>query len=304
MLKEVNIRVPATSANLGAGFDTFGMAFAMYNRVGLKRISGRAIRLENVGAYTKGMEQIKENLTVRAARRVFDAVGERFGGLEFKMYNVIPVSRGLGSSSAAIIGGMVAANRLLGDPLSKEQLLEMAVELEGHSDNVAPALYGGFVSSCQRDGKTVALKLTPPKNLVAVVAIPDFYLSTSKARRILPKEIKREDAVHNIQCASMMVGAMATGDLELFAAAFDDKIHQEQRYRLIKGAKRVLRSAKNTGAIAAGLSGAGPTLIAFCDADDKRADKVKYAMRRAWATVGVNARAEVLAQDNIGAQDC
>lgn len=304
MLKEVNIRVPATSANLGAGFDTFGMAFAMYNTVGLKRISGRAIRLENLGAHTKGMEQIKENLTVRAARKVFDAAGEPFGGLEFKMYNVIPVSRGLGSSSAAIIGGMVAANRLLDDPLSKEQLLEMAVELEGHSDNVAPALYGGFVSSCQRDGKTVALKLTPPKNLVAVVAIPDFYLSTSKARKILPKEIKREDAVHNIQCASMMVGAMATGDLDLFAAAFDDKIHQEQRYRLIKGAKRVLRSAKNAGAIAAGLSGAGPTLIAFCDANDRRAEKVKHAMHRAWSAVGVNVRTEILAQDNVGAQDC
>lgn len=304
MLKEVNIKVPATSANLGAGFDTFGMAFAMYNTVGIKRIPGRAIRLENLGSYTKGMEQIKENLTVRSARRVFDTVGERFGGLEFKMYNVIPVSRGLGSSSAAIIGGMVAANRLLDNPLSKEQLLEMAVEIEGHSDNVAPALFGGFVSSCQRDGKTVALKLTPPENLTAVVAIPDFYLSTSKARKILPTEVKREDAVHNIQCASMMVGAMATGDLELFAAAFDDRLHQEQRYKLIKGAKRVLRSAKGAGAIAAGLSGAGPTLIAFCDKNDGRADKIKHAMHRAWATVGVNARTMVLEQDNVGAQDC
>lgn len=304
MLQEVNIRVPATSANLGAGFDTFGMAFAMYNTVGLKRVPGKAIRLENLGAHTKTMEQIKENLTVRAARRVFDAVGERFAGLEFKMYNVIPVSRGLGSSSAAIIGGMVAANRLLGDPLPKEQLLEMAVDLEGHSDNVAPALFGGFVSSCQRDGKTVALKFTPPENLLAVAAIPDFYLSTSKARKILAPEVKREDAVHNIQCASMMVGAMATGDLTLFAAAFDDRLHQEQRYKLIKGAKRVLRAARNSGAIAAGLSGAGPTLIAFTDAADKRAEAIKAAMQRAWGTLGVKARAVILEQDNIGAQDC
>lgn len=304
MLKQVNIKVPATSANLGAGFDTFGMAFAMYNTVGLRRIPGRAIRLENVGAHTRGMESVKENLTVRAARKVFDAAGVPFGGLEFKMYNVIPVSRGLGSSSAAIIGGMVAANRLLDDPLTKEDLLEMAVELEGHSDNVAPALFGGFVSSCQRDGKTVALKLTPPENLAAVVAIPDFYLSTSKARKILPADVRREDAVHNIQCAAMMVGAMATGDLELFAAAFDDRLHQDYRYKLIKGAKRVLRSARGAGAIAAGLSGAGPTLIAFCDVNDGRADRIKHAMQRAWGTVGVNARALVLEQDNTGAQDC
>ncbi len=304
MLQEVNIRVPATTANMGAGFDTFGMAFNMYNTVALKRISGNAIRLENLGAHTKTMEQIKDNLTVRAARKVFDAVGEPFAGLEFKMYNVIPVSRGLGSSSAAIIGGLVSANRLLGDPLEKAQLLELAVELEGHSDNVAPALYGGFVSSCQRGGKTVALKLTPPANLAAVAAIPDFYLSTSKARKILAPEVKREDAVHNIQCAALMVGAMATGDLQLFAAAFDDRLHQEQRYRLIKGAKRVLRAARSAGAIAAGLSGAGPTLIAFINTEDNRAEQIKKAMQRAWEFAGVSAKTVLLEQDNQGAQDC
>lgn len=304
MLQEVNIRVPATSANMGAGFDTFGMAFAMYNTVALKRIPGNAIRLENLGAHTKTMEQIKDNLTVRAARQVFDAVGEPFAGLEFKMYNVIPVSRGLGSSSAAIIGGLVAANRLLGDQLEKAQLLELAVEMEGHSDNVAPALYGGFVSSCQRGGKTVALKLTPPADLAAVVAIPDFYLSTSKARKILAPEVKREDAVHNIQCAALMVGAMATGDLQLFAAAFDDRLHQEQRYRLIKGAKRVLRAARSAGAIAAGLSGAGPTLIAFVNTADNRAEQIKKAMQRAWEFAGVSAKTVLLEQDNQGAQDC
>lgn len=304
MLQEVNIRVPATTANMGAGFDTFGMAFAMYNTVALKRIPGNAIRLENLGAHTKTMEQIKDNLTVRAARQVFDAVGEPFAGLEFKMYNVIPVSRGLGSSSAAIIGGLVAANRLLGDQLEKAQLLELAVEMEGHSDNVAPALYGGFVSSCQRGGKTVALKLTPPADLAAVVAIPDFYLSTSKARKILAPEVKREDAVHNIQCAALMVGAMATGDLQLFAAAFDDRLHQEQRYRLIKGAKRVLRAARSAGAIAAGLSGAGPTLIAFVNTADNRAEQIKKAMQRAWEFAGVSAKTVLLEQDNQGAQDC
>lgn len=304
MLQEVNIRVPATTANMGAGFDTFGMAFAMYNTVALKRITGNSIRLENLGAHTKTMEQVKDNLTVRSARKVFDAVGEPFAGLEFKMYNVIPVSRGLGSSSAAIIGGLMAANRLLGDPLDKAQLLEMAVELEGHSDNVAPALYGGFVSSCQRGGKTVALKLTPPANLAAVVAIPDFYLSTSKARKILAPEVKRADAVHNIQCAALMVGAMATGDLQLFAAAFDDRLHQEQRYRLIKGAKRVLRAARSAGAIAAGLSGAGPTMIAFINTEDNRAEQIKKAMQRAWEFAGVSAKTMLLEQDNQGAQDC
>ncbi len=301
MLQEVNVRVPATTANMGAGFDTFGMALAMYNTIGLRRLQGRGIRLANVGSHTKSMEQPRDNLTVRAARRVFDTVHERFSGLEFKMYNVIPVSRGLGSSAAAIVGGLLAANLLLGEPLSREELLELAVELEGHSDNVAPALYGGFVSSCQRGGKTVVLRLTPPEQLRAVAAIPDFYLSTSRARKILSAEVRREDAVHNIQCAALLVGAMATGDLQLFATAFDDRLHQEQRYRLIKGAKRVLRAAKGAGALAAGLSGAGPTLIAFTDTDGAA---VRQAMRRAWFSCGVHPKVLVLEQDNDGAQGC
>ena len=217
------------------------------------------------------------------------------------MYNVIPLSRGLGSSAAAIVGGLLAANLLLGEPLGREELLELAVELEGHSDNVAPALYGGFVSSCQRGGKTVVLRLTPPEQLRAVAAIPDFYLSTSRARKILSAEVRREDAVHNIQCAALLVGAMATGDLQLFATAFDDRLHQEQRYRLIKGAKRVLRAAKGAGALAAGLSGAGPTLIAFTDTDGAA---VRQAMRRAWFSCGVHPKVLVLEQDNDGAQGC
>jgi len=277
------------------------MALAMYNTIGLRRLQGRGIRLANVGSHTKSMEQPRDNLTVRAARSVFDTVHERFSGLEFKMYNVIPVSRGLGSSAAAIVGGLLAANLLLGEPLSREELLELAVELEGHSDNVAPALYGGFVSSCQRGGKTVVLRLTPPEQLRAVAAIPDFYLSTSRARKILSAEVRREDAVHNIQCAALLVGAMATGDLQLFATAFDDRLHQEQRYRLIKGAKRVLRAAKGAGALAAGLSGAGPTLIAFTDTDGAA---VRQAMRRAWFSCGVHPKVLVLEQDNDGAQGC
>jgi homoserine kinase len=287
---------------MGAGYDTFGMAFAMYNTVVLRRLANsKAIRLENIGGHTKSMEQVKENLTVRAARRVFEIAGERFAGLEFKMYNEIPVSRGLGSSSAAIVGGLVAANMLLGDPLTKEELLEIAVDLEGHSDNVAPALYGGFVSSCQRGGKTIVLRLTPPERLRAVVAIPDFYLSTSRARKILPQEVRREDAVHNIQCAALMVGAMATGNLELFSAAFDDRLHQEQRYRLIRGAKRVLRAARSAGALAVGLSGAGPTLIAFTDGNGRA---IMKAMQRAWQFSGVQAKVVLLEQDNLGAQGC
>lgn len=303
MLQEVNVKVPATTANMGAGFDTFGMALAMYNTVGLRRLQGRAVRLANVGPHTKSMEQARDNLTVQAARRVFEAANERFSGLAFKMYNVIPVSRGLGSSAAAIVGGLLAANLLLGEPFSREELLEMAVSMEGHSDNVAPALYGGFVSSCQRGGKTVVLRLRPPEQLQVVAAIPDFYLSTSRARKILSAEVRREDAVHNIQCAALLVGAMATGDLQLFATAFDDRLHQEQRYRLIKGAKRVLRAAKGAGALAAGLSGAGPTLIAFTDSAAKSA-AVRQAMRRAWFSCGVHPKVVVLEQDNEGAQGC
>ncbi len=299
MLNEASVKVPATSANMGAGFDTFGMAFAMYNTVTIKKIEGDEIKLNNIGEATNGMQVPEKNLVVSCAKQVFEKANVEFKGLEFILDNQIPVSRGLGSSSAAIVGGLVAANALLEDALSERDLVNMAVEIEGHPDNVAPAFYGGFVSSCMRNGKTSMLKIQPPKKLRAVVAIPDFHLPTKVARQALPKEVSMADAVYNIQCASMMVGAMATGNLQLLGKALDDKLHQPYRFPLIKGSNKVLSAAKKAGALGSAISGAGPTLIAFTATDGV---KIQEAMDKAWREMGVNPRVLILEQDNLGVQ--
>ncbi len=299
-IKDIIVKIPATTANIGAGFDTFGMAFALYNTVTIKQGGNfPGIHIKNIGQSTAALEDPDRNLVTVVAQRLWEKAGYQPQGLEFVLENNVPVSRGLGSSAAAIVGGLVAANLAAGKPFTDEEVLEMAVDEEGHPDNVAPAFYGGFVSSCRRDGKTIMLKAEPPKQLKAVVAIPDFHLSTKVARAAMPKEVKMEDAVYNIQCASLLVGAVLSGDLELFAKAVDDKLHQPYRFPLIKGADQVLAAAKKAGALAAALSGAGPTLIAFTDTDGA---KIRQAMDNAWKDQGVNCNVLVLEQDHAGVQ--
>ena len=295
------VKIPATTANMGAGFDAFGMALGLYNYITVQEDGDfEGIRINNLGQQSAALNDPKRNLVTVSAQKVFDTVGYIPNGVEFAVENNIPVSRGLGSSAAAIVGGLFAANRLAGSPLSHEDLLEMAVDIEGHPDNVCPAIYGGFVASCRRQGeRTIMLKAKPPKKLGVVVAIPDFHLSTKVAREAMPKLVSVKDAVFNIQCAALLVGAMLQGDLELFSKVVDDKLHQPYRFPLIKGACDVLEAAKNVGAIASALSGAGPTLIAFTDG---KGEKIAAAMEEAWLKHGVNAQALPLLQDNLGVQ--
>lgn len=298
MLDKVTVKIPATTANIGAGFDTFGMAFGFYSAVTMQRGGDfQGIKITNHGEITNSLQDPQRNLVALCARQLWDKVGYDYNGVELILQNDIPVSRGLGSSAAAIVGGFVAANEMAGNPFDTKEILEMAVDMEGHPDNVAPALLGGFVSSCRRDGETVVFKAVPPADLKAVVAIPDFHLSTKVAREAMPKEVTVQDAVFNIQCASLLVGAMLSGNYELLGKAIDDKLHQPYRFPLIKGADAVLQAAKEAGALAAALSGAGPTLIAFTNTDG---EAIRTAMEKAWNDQGVNCRVMVLEQDNEG----
>lgn len=298
MCNKVIVKIPATTANIGAGFDTFGMAFAFYS--GVTMVKGgdfKGIKITNHGEITHSLADPERNLVAMCAKKLWDKVGFDYNGVELILDNDIPVSRGLGSSAAAIVGGFVGANVLAGEPFDQKEILEMAVDMEGHPDNVAPALLGGFVSSCRRDGETVVFKAVPPADLKAVVAIPDFHLSTKVAREAMPTEVSVQDAVFNIQCASLLVGAMLSGNYELLGKAIDDKLHQPYRFPLIKGADEVLTAAKRAGALAAALSGAGPTLIAFTDGDGVA---VRDAMAKAWQDMDVNCRVLILEQDNEG----
>ncbi len=297
---KVKVQVPATTANLGPGFDTFGIAWKLYNILWAELRSGNALTVENENQDSPELADPKRNWVSVAAAKLFTAAGAEDLGAHFVLNNQIPVSRGLGSSAAAIVGGLLAANTLLGDVFTLEELTEMAVDLEGHPDNVCPALYGGFVASCRRSGETTTmLHIKPPAILKGVVAVPDFQLATKVARGAMPKEVAMGDAVFNVQCASLLLGAMIMGDTALMSKVMEDKLHQPYRFPLIPGAYEVLEAAKKAGAISTALSGAGPTLIAFTD---QEGSAIGEAMEKAWLEQGIKSHAMVLEQDADGAK--
>lgn len=258
----VKISIPATSGNLGPGFDTFGMAFNLYNYVSMEEAtSGLNITVQGEGA--ESISRGEDNLVFQAAHKVFQKVNFFPKGLKISLENNIPVARGLGSSASIIVGGMVAANQISGEKLSKNEILQMAVEMEGHPDNVAPALLGGVVVSVSDDKQVDYVKIAPPDELYAVVAVPNFELSTKIARAALPNEVSLSDAVFNVGRASLMIAALIKKDLFLFGKMMEDRLHQPYRNTLVPGMEEVFSAAKSAGALSVALSGAGPTLIAF-----------------------------------------
>lgn len=294
----VRVQVPATSANLGPGFDTLGMALQLYNIIEMDEVK-TDILIEVEGEGADDIPKDSSNIVYQAAQSVFKLANYQPKGIRIKLINNIPVARGLGSSAAAIVGGIVAANFISGEKLSEKELLSLATSIEGHPDNVAPALLGGIVVSAMADDEVRYLKIAPPNNLKCIVAIPDFLLSTSAAREVLPQSINLSDAIFNISRASLLVGAFINGDLSLLSVAMDDKIHQPYRCSLIPGMKKVFAAAKLAGARGVALSGAGPTLIAFTDKNSKLIAKV---MKETFIENGVQAKVLILDPNPIGAR--
>lgn len=294
----VRVQVPASSANLGPGFDTLGMALQLYNIIEMEEIkTGNIIEVEGEGA--EEISRDNNNIVYQAAQSVFKLADYQPQGIRIKLINNIPIARGLGSSAAAIVGGIVAANFISGEKLSEKELLTLATSIEGHPDNVAPALLGGIIVSAMDDEEVKYLKIAPPNNLKCVVAIPDFLLSTSSAREVLPQNINLNDAIFNISRASLLVGAFMNGDLSLLNVAMDDKIHQPYRSSLIPGMKKVFAAAKLAGARGVALSGAGPTLIAFSDQNWELIAKV---MKETFIENGIQAKVLILEPNPIGAR--
>ncbi len=291
------VRVPATTANLGPGFDTLGMALSLYNYVEMDLTSEPdEIMVDGEGGGT--IATTADNIVYRAARQVFDAAGVNPGGLKIRLRNHIPLARGLGSSAAALVGGVIAANCLIGNPLSEQKLIELAAGLEGHPDNVAPAFLGGVVVATQANNRLYCHKIQPIANLRAIVAIPQFFLSTKKARDILPRQVAFTDAVFNISRATMLVASLINQDLDLFGKMMDDRLHQPYRVTLIPGMEEVFAAAREAGAVGVALSGAGPTLIAF--ARDSCAD-IGKAMASAFRIHGIESTVQVLTPTTEGA---
>jgi homoserine kinase len=240
----------------------------------------------------------RANLMVKAAEAVL--AGRIDNRLVFKAVNRIPQARGLGSSAAAIVAGLFAANRLLKpDSLTDEQLFERAVAMEGHPDNAAPAIHGGLVVSIREAAGVRVHSLKPHRDLCAVVCVPDFELSTAKARGVLPKTVAMADAVENIARALLLSSALERGRWDALAAAMQDRLHQPHRSHLVRGFNTVLRAAREAGTCGAALSGSGPSFLALCRKGPAAA-KIGRAMRRAFLRHGVESRALVLPIDRAG----
>ena len=293
----MKVLVPATTANLGPGFDCLGMALALYQEIELTEIPhGLEIVIDGEGAAE--LSHDAGNLILRSAQRVFDRVGYVPPGLCLRSINRIPMMGGLGSSSAAIVGGLVAANQLTNNQLTSSQLLDLAIEIEGHPDNVAPALLGGLVIVAADDNGPIVDRVDVP-DLTVVVINPDLRVATKTARRILPTQIPRADAIFNAGRVALVTLALSRGDLDLLGRAMDDRLHQPLRKFLIIGYDMVLAAAKAAGAAAIAISGSGPSLIAF--AHDRHAE-IAAAMTAAFAANQIESRTWVLKVDRTGAR--
>jgi homoserine kinase len=292
----VHVRVPATSANLGPGFDALGLALALHNEVTAEEAGGVTVRIEGEGA--DRLTRSADNVVVRGVRLAYEAAGRPFKGCALTCLNRIPTSRGLGSSAAAWVGGLVAGNALLGAPLSRNALLTLATRAEGHPDNVAAAIFGGLTVSCATADKIEAIALPVPRELSWVVLIPVVTSSTAEARALLPGTVPREDAVFNVQRVALLLASLQAGRPEALATALEDRLHQPYRLKLFPWLPEVAAAARGAGALGCVLSGAGPALLAVVAGDGGgTARAMEAALRRA----GVEGAARAFDVDAAGA---
>ena len=288
------VNVPATSANLGPGFDALGLALDLWNQSTFQLADDYTVYIEGEGRGK--LAQGRNNMIIRAAQKFAERLGKKLPTFTVRCTNHIPLGSGMGSSAAATLTGLLAANALTGSNLSNDEILGLAAEMEGHPDNVAPALMGGLVVSTMNEGNVLARRL-PITPLHVTVVLPDFRFPTRDARNSLPPTVDLKDAVHNISRAVLVAEAFRSGDLALLAEAMDDKLHQPYRLKLIPGAAEALQAMKDEGAASA-LSGAGPSLIAF----SKMESNVGSAAKRAFEAAGLSARIFRLGVSGHGAE--
>ena len=292
----VHVRVPATSANLGPGFDAIGLALALYNEVVAEERDGVTVTIDGEGA--DRLARDAHNVVARGVRLAYEAAGRPFKGCALACVNRIPAARGLGSSAAAWVGGLAAGNALLGSPLSRDALLGLAARAEGHPDNVAAAVFGGLTVSCGTPQGVTAVTLPVPKNLAWVVLVPEVTSATAEARALLPRSVPREDAVFNVQRVALLLAGLQTALPAALSVALEDRLHQPYRLKLFPWMPTVAAAARAAGALGCVLSGAGPSLLAVVDGDGQA---VGRTMEEALSGAGVRGRARVLDVDAAGA---
>ncbi|RMD46329.1 MAG: homoserine kinase [Aquificota bacterium] len=293
---KIKIKVPATSANLGAGFDTLGIALNLYNEFIVEE--SNSIEIETVPRIPE-FENLEKNLFVRVLKETCEYLGNEFHGVKVKQIIKVPVSRGLGSSATAIVGAILASFTANKKQLKDEDFFNIAYKFEPHPDNLLPAWKGGLISACVNNGKTYYSKIPFPKELKAIVVIPDFELSTEKAREVLPKNVPLKDAIFNVQRVSLFISALVNKNYELLKIAMDDKLHEPYRKNLILNFDKVKENALKEGALGVSLSGAGSCMIALAK---KNFDNIGKAMVEAFKEKNINAEYKVLEVNEEGAK--
>lgn len=262
--RELHLRVPATTANMGSGYDLLGIALNIYNTVRLKPSNRYSMRLQ--GPYAQANFTLdNKSLLWKGVERVYGELGQTMPCFAVEQTVNIPPARGLGSSSSAIVAGLYAANLWLDEPFTREQLLTFASEIEGHPDNVAPALLGGAVLNFP--GENIPfVKLSPPSNLYWGVCIPDFELKTHTARAVIPEKVPLKDAIANLSYLGALLTGFQTHNTQLIAQGLNDRLHQPYRQPLVPGMQNVMETARSAGALGCVLSGAGPSLLVISEA--------------------------------------
>ncbi|MBW8011393.1 MAG: homoserine kinase [Chloroflexi bacterium] len=296
-MSEIKVRVPATTANLGPGFDSLGLALDLWNEASFSLL-GNEIVVEVQGEGEDLLATDASNLVALSALWAYTEAGESPpDGLHIRCKNQIPLGSGLGSSAAATLSGLLGGNALLGNPLSRDQILRLADKIEKHPDNVTPAMLGGLTIVVE-DGENILTKKLETNPFKVVVVLPEMTLPTQQAREAIPRKILLEDAVYNLGRSALVVAALRSGDLKLLAKSMQDRLHQPHRLPLIPGAKDAIEAAQKAGAAAA-LSGAGPGVVAFTDSN---APAIAELMENAFKQAGMKTRTFNLSISQNGAE--
>lgn len=308
---KVSVKVPATTANIGPGFDCLGMALPIYNTITIEEtvLPGTGVEI-NVLADNDSIDQLsldhvpsdENSIVYKAVELLYNSIGQSPSELKINIHSNIPVARGLGSSSSVIVGALIAANELLGRPADEVALLSIACEIEGHPDNITPAIVGGLViSSQEEDGSVVYRKLDWPDEWAVTVCVPDFELSTDIARSVLPKEVPMKDAIFNAKRLAMFVQAVHTKDSELMKLALQDRLHQPYRMKLVPGLDKIIDNLRHfDNVLGCVLSGAGSSILVISERNDL--DKIRTIVRDTWADQNIKCDIKTLSVENNGAQ--
>lgn len=297
-MKKARVRVPASTANLGPGFDVLGLALKLHNVIEVEETQeGFELYVEGEGKAALE-HQGPRNLACRAAQAAFEYLGYRPKGLRFRLENHIPLKRGLGSSGTAVLGGIAGAAKIAGATLPPEEVLALAVKFEGHPDNVTPSLVGGFTASALVEGKVLYARLPFPGALKVVAVIPDLEIPTKRAREALPEQVPLKDAVFNLSRLALMMAGLLTDRLDLLAEGTKDRLHQPYRAALLPGMLEVMEEGLKAGALACFLSGAGSTLMALVKGDG---EEIGSRMQKLWQQqFGIASRSLILETDGEG----